>query len=413
MARSIPRERKVGYRCDEQPGELRARWRTGNNAVAGFMLFFLCGWSVGCYLIVRVAMNDPQFRNIAGAGVFCVGWFFAFLVLVWQLLGRERIVLNSEGLTLTQAMIFWRTQRRPVAELLGFGTATESTNSDDGQRTTTRKLEVRTVGRPIRCGDGLAMIDQERLAGQLRKLLEALQREAVHRSLLPPLAPTIVFRRRPGSSLGGAVVARTPNDPQLDRPSDSRMRCVDEFDGVRFTTRGQFTFGGVVGAAMLAAFWCGITGIFVYNLWWGGPDQPHGLDWGWQFLFLIPFQLVGLVLVLLVVLVLLEPLRAWTTRFTQAEIIDGFGWFGIHWRSRFLLSRIDRIEVRRVRYDVPKFPKRLSLASLWSPEGCPTYSLVPVEPGDRDVCEIEGLTFGEACWMADVLVRRGDWAWAG
>lgn len=409
VAKQVSRSSRL--RLVEQPDELRAKWRTGHFAIAGFLLFFLSGWSLGCFLITRVALEHPEIPNVAGASVFCIGWFFAFWVLVGQLFGRERLVLNADGLTLRQGS--WWLQRTfvPLGELVVFGAAREDASVSAGGSTKTRKIDIRSVGRPLRCGEGLPINEQNELKEKLRRLLKSLQQNSATQRVYPPLADKTVFRRRPGGGLGEAVL-RTPNDLPIPKPGDSRTKLVDDFHRVRFITRGRFHLGAIFGTAMVAGFWCGITGVFVYNLWWGGPDQPQGLDWLMQFLFLIPFELIGLAFLLMVVLVIVDPLRAWVTTLTPQEVVDGFGWIGLGRFRRYLLGRIDRLEVRLAPYHVAQFPAKLNMATLWSPDGCPTYTLVLIETGDLELCYLEGLTFGEACWMADVLIRRSDLPWA-
>lgn len=380
------------------------------------MLFFLCGWSLACYLIVRTALHEQEIRLVAGAAVFCIGWLFAFMVLVSQVFGRERLTLNADGLTLRQGALLLKRTVVPLNEVVGFGAAREDASVSAGGPTKTQKIDVRSVGRPIRCGEGLPLNEQKELKEKLRRLLRSLQQSAAAERVYPPLADKVVFQRRPGGGRSETEV-RTPNDLPIPKPSDSRTKLVDDFQQVRFVTRGRFHLGAIFGTLLIAGFWCGITGIFTYNLWWGGRDQPHGFDWFMMFALLIPFQLIGLAFLLMVLLVALDPLRAWVTSFSATEVVDGFGWLGLGGaglgrRRRYLLGQLDRLEVRLAPYGVAPFPAKLNMATLWAPEGSPTYTLVPIETGELELCFLEGLTFGEACWMADTLVRRSDLPWA-
>ncbi len=104
-------------------------------------------------------------------------------------------------------------------------------------------------------------------------------------------------------------------------------------------------------------------------------------------------------------LTMLEPARCYRWSFTRDEATCKLSWFGLGPRWRYPLMMPDRLEVRRVPYTEVRFPKRLPLGSLWSPKGCPTFTLAFVDGTRRDVCQIEGLTLGEACHWADLLLR--------
>jgi hypothetical protein len=400
-------------RIDETPERLRIRWRTGAVGLGCFFLFWMTGWSFGCALITNLALHEPTFLNLAGAAVFDAAWLFGFVMLANQFLGRETITLDADGLTHVKWTIFRRRCTVPIADIFGFTTECESI--DDAQRRGAgNQLEVRTAGRPLRAGGGLTHNDVLELAATLRKYHARLPTKRLRDSAWPPERERIVFRPRPGGETDGAPL-RSPQDPPIEPPGDTRMRRRDGFDYVRFSTRGRFTLGGAIAALLFNVFWNGITGVFVFNLFWGGPqDKPQGVDWYEQFLFLLPFELIGLAFFLGFLLVLFEPFRVWSHRFGTSDVRDRLTWFGVGWRKRYDLGLVDRLEVRRAAYSIARLPKkRLNLATLWTPPGCPTYSLVVVEMGNRDVCELQGFTFGEACWAADVLVRRSDFPWAG
>lgn len=394
---------------DETPERLRVRWRTGTLAIGCFFLVWMSGWTVGCVLITSVAMKDPKFVNVVGAAVFDTGWLFGFVMLVSQFLGREKITLSSDGLTIVKWSFVRNSATVPIAEIFGFTTERESSDGSSSNS----QLEVRTAGRPQRLGSGLSRSEIVDLAAQLRKYHGQLPAKRQRDSMWPPERERIVFRPKPTNDPSDKSTAyRSSHDGPLEPPSDTRMRRRDDFDAVRFSTRGRLSIGAVIVVALLDLFWSGITGIFVYNLFWGGPnDKPQGFDWYEQFVILIPFELVGLAITFGVLLVLLEPFRVWSYRFSTTDVRDHLTWFGLGWRKRYDLGLLDRLEVRKAAYSEARLPKRLNLATLWTPPGCPTYSLVLIEMGNREVCAIEGLTFGEACWMADVVIRRSDFPW--
>jgi hypothetical protein len=397
---------------DETPERLRIQWRTGSNPIGCFFLFWMSGWTVACVFITSVALKDPELRNIAGAAVFWSGWCFGFVLLVSQFLGRERIVFDETGLVITQGRLIRVRTAVPIAEIFGFTTESE-TIENDGRKGSSSRLEIRTAGRPIRTGQGLGHVEVRRLAALLREYHKRLPTKRSRDAAWPPERERILFRpKRTSETPPDKSAFRSPQDSPIERPSDTRMRLREGFDFVRFSTRGRFTFGGVLVCALLNAFWNGITGIFVYNLFWGGPaDKPQGFEWYEQFLFLIPFEIVGLVMLSGMLLVALEPVRVWSHCFSTTNVRECLTWLGVGRCKTYDLSLLDRIEVRRIPYAIAKLPKRLNLATLWTPAGSPAFSVVIVEMGNREVCSLDGFTFGEACWLADVVIRRNDFSW--
>ena len=108
--------------------------------------------------------------------------------------------------------------------------------------------------------------------------------------------------------------------------------------------------------------------------------------------------------------VVAEPLRRYRWKFARDQITCSLTWLGLGPRWRYPVEHFDRLEVRLVPYDVPRFPQRLPLGSLWAPKGCPTYAVVFLDAQRRERLQIEGLTLGEACHWADTLLReRHEW----
>jgi len=415
MAKKRKSPERTTYRLDKRAGELSARWRTGTAAIGCFMLCWMSGWSVACLFLAHLAWTERSAEALGGAAVFWCGWLIGLIVLVRQCFGRESITLSADGVRTTSSAILRRTQSAPLAEVLSFGTV-----RDDGAggNEVQKRLDVRTVGRPLRVGEGLTGQDISTLVDELRGTLAILRGSYALKSGYPREAATVVFRDK----LAGELLAppkneklpeiRTTSEMPVDLPSDSRFQRRDDFDAVTIRRRGKFYPGGLIGVLVIVGFWNGIVGMFLHELWFAPPNQrPTGIDWIWKFVLLIPFEVVGAVMLFGVLLIIVEPARVWTRRFSRDEILDRLAWFGvIRFQKRHPIAGVDRIEVRRVPYEVAKFPKRLPLASLWAPPGCATYDVVPVDPAGKEICRIEGLTFGEACWMADTVLRtRGDW----
>jgi hypothetical protein len=75
-----------------------------------------------------------------------------------------------------------------------------------------------------------------------------------------------------------------------------------------------------------------------------------------------------------------------------------------------VLDRIDLIRGKRGRLrDKSAGTIPVSPTPSWGEEGS-QFALSLVRPGSVQLCEIDGLTEGEARWMADVVLReRPEW----
>jgi hypothetical protein len=414
----MPKKRKSlehpKFRLERRAGEISARWRTGTSPIGCFMLFWMTGWSTGCVFLGYLAWTERSAQAIGGAAVFWCGWLIGLIVLLRQWFGRESITLSADGVRTTSGALLRTTQTAALAEVVGFTSATDDRSGDGPQK----RLNVHTVGRPLRVGEGLSGDEISTLAAEMRGVLKELRGSRNLKSGYPKEAALVVFRDRLPGELPATprkespVEVRNSGDSPIELPSDSRLQRRDGFDDVTIWRRGRLYGSALFALLVIVGFWNGVVGMFVYELWLAPPgERPVGIDWIWKFVFLIPFEVLGALFMFGVLLIALEPMRVWTRRFARDEIVDRLAWFGfIRFQKRHPVSSVDRLEVRRVPYEVVKFPKRLPLASLWAPPGCATYDVVPVDPVGKDVCRIEGLTFGEACWLADTLLRTcGDW----
>jgi hypothetical protein len=138
-------------RLERRAGEISARWRTGTPAIGCFMLVWMTGWSAGCFFLAHLAWNERSAQAIGGAAVFWCGWGIGLIVLLRQWLGRESITLSADGVRTMSATVFRRTEKALLGEVISFGSVTDD-RSDDQPQT---RLNVQTVGRPLRVGEGL------------------------------------------------------------------------------------------------------------------------------------------------------------------------------------------------------------------------------------------------------------------
>lgn len=416
MKSSPPSQPKqLSFYAQFESDRLELKLRAGSTAIGCFMLFFLAGWSVGAGLLIWRISEEPKVETLLFAVPFWIGWFFAACFAASSMFGREIFRLDVRRAMYQKRMLLlrWARVEMPLEELVRFGTVDDETQSATGQSGVV--IELRTVGRPIRFGSTLLKPERDWLRHTLNQKLYSWQRTTNRKPVLPVEAAKIGF----GRPLAGELLSdetkersfRTAADPALEPPSDSRWRVRDGFDSVRYSLRGRFTPGAIFGLLFINLFVNGILGIFAKQVYWPEPaERLYGIEWLYRFLFLKPLELVGLVLVLVLLLVIIEPVRVWSWRVARDRLVWKLTWFGIGLRKTYKFDRIDRLEVRRITPKTERAPKMLRLATLWAPQGHVTYDVAFLAADGKVVAEVEGLTLGEAGWMADSLIRKHpDW----
>src|SRR5205823_7540444 len=138
-----------------------------------------------------------------------------------------------------------------------------------------------TLGLPLSFAVGISTEEQRSLVAMLRRRLAAMKVGG----LVDGNGPWVV---RPGATCP-------------ERPSDSRAQLVRGPHYVRFSWYGRWSLGAIVATTFLNLFWNGIVGLFAL-MWLVQFDL-------FLFVFLIPFEVIGLCLCALWLATLTAP--AW------------------------------------------------------------------------------------------------------
>ena len=195
---------------------------------------------------------------------------------------------------------------------------------------------------------------------------------------------------------------------------DGRLPSSD-FDEFAFTRRGRLGCAAVGGLVFINLFWNGIVSVFVMVLLGLAPvgERMQGGEWWGLFFFLIPFEVIGLAMLLALLAALLEPVRCTSWAFTRQSIERRWKWLGIGPTRTWWVKRLDRIQL--CREDPSSGASLRSFPNLWADarnDGGAGYRLVVVDKDNREFCSIHGMTLGEARWMADAVLRERA-AWFG
>lgn len=194
-----------------------------------------------------------------------------------------------------------------------------------------------------------------------------------------------------------------------EAPEDSRWLCDEGPTTVEFYQRGRLKILTVLGLLFINAFWNGIVSVFVMALWGILPFDnglPQGIEWWGMFVFLIPFEVIGLAMFAGLVLALAEPFRQTTWNVDLQQITHIIPWPVFRRMRVYECDAIDRLELRRNEDDEDRQKVR-STWTAWMDNGI--FDITFVDEHNTDVCAIEGLTEGEARWMAGQMIECHPW----
>ncbi len=257
--------------------------------------------------------------------------------------------------------------------------------------------------------------DQERawLVHQLNRFLGTSGQDE-ERQVIPSTA-TIPLTKYSGESSGsnGTLTATDVlvfEHTLAEPPTDCRWHIGEDDDTFAFQERGRLSIGAVAALLFLNAFWNGIVSVFVMQLLGQMPvkNPLQGGEWWCLFVFLIPFEAIGLTMLAMLVLQVLEPWRRTAWRFERDRIVNQTRWpWYCHTRTWDAVE-LDRLELRRRDQDNPQLRHAWQVTTALA--GLAPFDLALVSGDNVDLCNIGNLTEGEARWMARILLgRRPKW----
>jgi hypothetical protein len=261
MADFVIRARPVVARAGSCLGSLWMAW--GYLALA-FGILFIGGMFVAIVLFNKpLILNGAPAGKLEGAG-FLAGFLLAWVAIcgVWIWMSRQ-MRFNRDQLDrqwrLSLGPDVWIARRACVSQIIG--------------RCRPVEIDRLSVSPTWRVVARLASGKTVPLSGPLPPFDAAWLRDALMEMLGHSVAP--------GEPAFPFVPAAEPA-PRAGTNLPHRLTCTDS------------PWKSLAGVAALNLFWNGITGVFVYQAFWGEPR----IQWVMA-LFLIPFGLVGLVLMIL------------------------------------------------------------------------------------------------------------------
>lgn len=393
-----PRRLTVDFYEDADPVMIRKRRGGGPWP---FFLPWLIGWTIGCVLLISKVFDDPSVGNLAFGLPFCVMWLAVAGMLIWMLFAKETFYLGRDEVVFERrAVVLLSTRVVPRDEVQIFRECRSTYNENDQPLL---GIEMLTLGTPLRFAFRLPAGERAWLIHQLNRFLTA----SSWRCAAPgsPAAMTTPLDKPSGNtSAEHAVTEALTYDRTLAvPPSDWSWRLAEDADGFAFWQQGRLNIGQLAGLLFVNLFWNGIILVFVMVLLGQMPGRaPEGWEWWGLCVFLIPFEVLGLAVIVLLVLTVLEPWRRTSWQFGEERIVRQWRWPFFRYTRSWVMPRLDRLELRRLN---PSDRQRFRTAIV-DPLGQRSFALAIVSSDNVDVCDIGSLTEGEARWMARVILKR-------
>lgn len=376
---------RLRVQLEETTTGLALRYRQRQWGGGLFMMLWLCGWTVGCVFMAVQLWNKPELMLFVFAVPFWASWFFAAGLLLTMFLTLEVLNLDEVGASYAKTVLVPIHRRTiPLDELIKF--VASQTQVKDGESAAVSYVELITLGQPLLMFPNLRDDERRWITWRLNQQLRSLN-PAEGRDESPAFT----------------------DHPSTEPPSDSVWACEESYEGSKFVRRGRFSLAGLLGALFINLFWNGIVSVFLMALFGFGPEGPQqfGIGWWGMFLFLIPFEAIGLVMVVALFAVLLEPVHWTTWRFNRDEIALRDSWLGIGRTRRYDASSVTRVLLEihdaattsRNPLDIKQFhPTAQTTAS----RDC---QLRLIDRDNVEILSLTGLTEGEARWMMANLER--------
>ncbi|GHT17737.1 hypothetical protein FACS1894189_4210 [Planctomycetales bacterium] len=394
------RPKKISYLYERKERGISFRQKTFAIAKLGlgcFMLLWLVGWTVGCVLLAHQVINEPTVFNFLIAFPFWAAWFAVFSFMTATLFGRDLLELDDEGLVYEYRVLFvWQRRKIPLEEIRHF-TAVRSTQSDNQHQLFT--VEAATFGKPLRFSN----VNYEEavwIAAELNDVRSKLVSTKVS-EIVSEIEQSDTEENHVDEPL---VIPLNSKPLDIEAPFENRWKLETDFDSLTFRKRGEFSTLSFLICTFLMLFWNGIVSLFFIQLWGLMPnsEQPVGSIWWGLFFFLIPFEVIGLIIIVAWFGTILAPFTVIVWRVEKSQLIKRTTLFGAGFSKTFFL---DDAELRMIDFDTQwnlqtGVQTREQLAERFG-----NRHIVFVDSAHNEICSIPELTLAEAHWIADSILK--------
>lgn len=345
----------------------------------GFLSLWLTGWTVACVFLVHKVITQASIPMVMFATPFLAGEVFGFCVLFELIFGREEMYLSSSGLRFRGAGFFSAAKSFvPLADVISFEQRTHLGDSESGP---SYDIEICTMGTSLVCGSSMPRRDLEQLAARLNERLITLKTE-----LQIPLK-----------------IELNPADARdFSRPGETHWQFIQLPDEIKLVETGHWNTRNVLILLFVNLLWNSIVGIFVCSLFGIGQGAavPKGMNW-FLFVFLIPFELIGLAMLVGLVAAIFDFARVTTFSIGPTESVWSIRYGGIPiWPAfRYRYESLVRVDVEEI--------LRKSVSSNRARSAAGENFGLSLKGPKVEITKFRGLTRGEAVWMKGLIQSAG------
>ena len=369
---SPTRPRFSSIKVVETEDSLVLRWVTLSPAFV-FLAFFFVGSALGIAGLVW-ALSSIQEPLLLLVGVpLWIFWVCLGGVAAKRIEAYTRLTLSPQGLVVEKhGVASTSTQRVPLSELRRVRVRKFRSGGDAPD---TIGIEILTVGRSYTFGFALETLERDWIAYRMEQMLEELQQPNAR-------------DEREDDPLD-CRNCEPPGDSKWDLDPDSTM--------LAFRQIGRRHTGRLFSVTIANLTWNGGVSVFLGMLLGLFPSEHRvrSFEWWGLFLFMIPFEVMGLILLYGFVNELLEPLRVTRWIFRDGSIDHGTTRLGLPLGLRCVFQA-DGMRNAAVRGDLG--PLKWPWAGDAPAEG-ENFGLLLIDADNREICSIRQLTLGEARWM--------------
>lgn len=318
---------------------------------------------------------------------------------------RETLELSLSGLRF-ERRVFVKLKEVfvPLNELRGF--TVEKTLMQDEESEYSCQIEVHTMGKSVHFAKNFPRRELVWLATQLVGCLNQLRPSAGVANDSSALGISELYTSDELKRLMKSDLL--PTDELAVSSMSNRWAVNDSSETNEWIrANGKIDFLSLAGTVAIALFWNGLVSVFLYTAVSGeqqnGGQPNQDVDW-FLLLFLVPFLFIGCGMLAAVGAVLFEPFRSRTIKANRRTLTIKRRGLVITADRDVDVQQIDRIERRMA--DSQASPQLFfDVVEKGFFPGHDGYELVLIDEQNAERAVINDLTFGEADWLGNELVR--------